>query len=95
MEETCYSWLGRTLSKIGQNTLQIYVMQRLLLETIISDIFSKIVKQMGYNPLSKNIILYNFIWTPMLCVIIVALLMKVSNMIRRKSLNINKVIFGS
>jgi hypothetical protein len=90
-----YSWLARTLSKIGQNTLQIYVMQRLFLETILSGIFSKIVNNIGYNPLSKNIIIYNFIWTPLLCIIIVAVLMKVSNIIKVKLPNINKVIFGN
>lgn len=57
---------------IGKKSLQLYLVQRLLVEYICGDLYVDLVGKLGYNPLIQNLYLYNIIITPLIaCAFIV------------------------
>ena len=80
------------LSKFGQKSLQIYVLQMIVLGSFSPLVYRKIVELCGTNFLINNMVLYNFVITPIIallaglcCLLIIYLFDK---------LKISKIIFG-
>lgn len=55
--------------------MQIYVLQRLLLETVFVVVYTKMVSEIGYNILDYNIVLYNMIWTLLIAICFLELIL--------------------
>ena len=83
----------KTLGEIGKYTLQIYVMQRVLLETVIAFGYLKIVSILGNNYLTQNTILYNFLWTPLISLLVLIMTMFIAKEIG-KNPKVSKILFG-
>ena len=80
--------------ELGQITLQVYVMQRLLLEEIFGGIYKVFVKYRGgQNPLLQNIELYNFLWTPIIGILHLLIIYKMIMLISRNH-KLNRWLFG-
>jgi len=79
--------------KLGQITLQIYVMQRLLLEEIFGGIYKILANGGGQNILLQNVRLYNFVWMPVIGIFNLLILYSVVMLIRRNH-RLNRCLFG-
>ncbi|MEE3325234.1 MAG: acyltransferase family protein [Methanosphaera sp.] len=82
------------ISNVGQNTLQIYVLQALILERIFSMIYAKITLTIDSNLLAKNMVLYNFVWTPLLTIILLVVFMVIISFMKKRLPKFSKFIFG-
>lgn len=83
----------KLLGEIGRYTLQIYVIQRTLLETIMYFGYLKIVSILGKNYLIHNLFLYNFFWTPLISILVLVIIMLIAKKIGKKP-KLSKVLFG-
>lgn len=81
------------IAKLGVLSLHIYVMQRILLEYIVSKYYDLFIKKIGYNILAENIILYNFVITPLIALIFAVVLGLIAESIN-KNKRVNLVLFG-
>lgn len=86
--------LGLIFGKLGQVTLQIYVLQRILLEEMCGKAYRLFVDYRGENPLVKNVHCYNMILAPLLSSIFLLLIYKFIALIKRRS-NLYRLLFGS
>lgn len=68
---------------LGKNTLQIYVMQRIVVEQFIAKMYAFIAKSEGTNVLTKNSLLYDLVVTPILAILTGFLLLRISQVISR------------
>lgn len=84
--------VGSKLKVIGQYSLNIYVMQRLILEICIGKIFEKIVITTGINYLAKNVILF-YVATFFFALVLVMACIKISEMIEKNRV-LGKILFG-
>ena len=81
-----------TLSRLGENSLQIYCLSIPLLSVYLPYIFQKCMEPFGYNLLAENWVLYNLIFTPLLAVGYCAALLAVTRLL--KKFRIHKLLFG-
>lgn len=82
----------KILSAFGKNSLQIYILQKIVVEYYLPLFYSKICELSGVNFLIKNMPLYSFVISPIIgilvggcCLIILKLFEKIK---------LNKIIFG-
>ena len=59
----------------GKYSLSLYLMQCFLMTGVISTIVDAVSKRIGYNPLIKNMIIYNFAITPLVAFLYMAIMM--------------------
>lgn len=78
---------------VGNNTLQIYVLQRLLLETVFAVAYTKMVSEIGYNILDYNIVLYNMIWTLLIAICFLELILFMVKKIKKIWI-VSTILFG-
>lgn len=86
------SQVQQFLKRIGKFTLEIYVMQRLILEIVLAKGFQKLVSVLGRNFIAENTLIY-YSATLVFSVILVSLLAYVAERIERNKL-LGRVLFG-
>ena len=59
-------WLVKALAKLGENSLQIYILSVPLLSGYLPVVYEKAMQVFGRNVLAENMLLYNFLFTPLL-----------------------------
>lgn len=91
MGESCKVW--SFWGNIGQYTMQIYVMQSFVLSTIINLLYIKVTSDIGYNILAQNMVLYNFVWTPLISALLMAVFTTVAECVGKKP-KLSKMLFG-
>ena len=84
--------LFQKLESIGQFSLQIYLMQILVLERIATEVYQMVVDKLGYNPLTFNIILFD-LFTFLIALIFIIFLLLVSKGLKKISW-LHKILFG-
>lgn len=80
------------LETMGKYSLQIYLVQKLLLEFLGNRIMSLIVQKVGYNPLTVNMKAYNFIFTPIIMILYAITIICVIKIVEK--MNLSKILFG-
>ena len=83
---------AKWLEIMGKYSLQIYLVQKLMLEFLGNRIMSLIVQKLGWNPLTTNIHVYNFILTPIIAVLYASVIICVIKIIEKMKLS--KILFG-
>ena len=87
----------KNLSKLivngGRRSLDIYVMQRVLVETIIANAFVNIVDSIGENYLTSNLLCYNFVITLLFALICYIFLLGISTVLNKNAV-VSFVLFG-
>lgn len=77
----------------GRHSLDIYVMQRILLEFIIERAYSKMVNTIGFNFLTSNTLLFSCVITPICALLCFILLSLLSRKIEKNKM-LDLVLFG-
>lgn len=80
------------IQKAGRYSLQIYLVQKVALEFVGNRGMSAVVKILGFNPLTKNMLLYNALFTPIIALLYACIIVRIVEMISRS--NKSKWIFG-
>lgn len=62
------NFLDKYIYPLGQYTLQIYVLQRIMVELIGGWVCNKVVAIVGYNPLMPNLAVFDFVFAPIIAV---------------------------
>lgn len=84
--------LAEWLETIGKYSLQIYLLQKVILEFLGNRTMSLIVQKLGWNPLTTNIHIYNFILTPIITVLYAISIVFIIKIIEKMKLS--KLLFG-
>ena len=86
--------LFRLFGKLGQVTLQVYIIQRVLLEEIFGEICKTYISYLGgVNPITKNVYLYNFLLTPMIGLVHLIIIYKLIWWIKKHK-KFDRYLFG-
>ncbi len=91
----CYKkskFLCGYISHLGQISLQIYVVQHLLLEIIFRNIYISICNNVGYSILQTNMVLFNFVYSILIAVVFSIIILLFTMCLNK--LKISKVFFG-
>ena len=80
------------LSRLGENSLQVYCLSVSLLSGYLPHIIHKCMEPFGYNLLAENWVFYNLVFTPLLAAIYCAGLLAVVKLLRKAG--IHTLIFG-
>lgn len=80
------------LSKVGGKSLQMYALSVSLLSSWLNIIYAEVIKFAGYNILAHNMILYNFVYTPILSILYLLVIYLLIRLIEKSKLS--KVLFG-
>ena len=75
--------LTDTIELCGRHTLEIYLMQRIVLEKVIALVYKKTVMHTGVNLLMNNRFVFDLIVTPVIAVLITIMLVKIAKMLSR------------
>lgn len=84
--------LVTAISRLGENSLQIYCLSVSLLSGYLPILLRVIMKPYGFNVLAANWSIYNLVFTPLLSILYCAGLYLLVHMLRK--LNIHSYIFG-
>jgi len=85
-------WLVKALAKLGENSLQIYILSVPLLSGYLPVVYEKAMQIFGRNVLAENMLVYNFLFTPLLTADVGAGLYLVVQLLRKWKLH--GLIFG-
>lgn len=80
------------LSRLGENSLQVYCLSISLLSGYLPHIIRKCMEPFGYNLLAENWVFYNLVFTPLLAAIYCAGLLAVVKLLRKAG--IHTLLFG-
>lgn len=90
-----YRWRNLVLwgffARLGQYSLQIYILQRVLLELLLSRGYQKMVEVIGYNPVEENMVLFTWGYSPLISMAGVILLYGIARYILRG--NVSVILF--
>ena len=78
---------------MGEISLQIYMLQKIIIEIIGVRVYENICEILGYNPLIQNISVYDYIITPIIALILAIFLAVLISIIRKNS-RLSKILFG-
>ena len=85
--------LSLSLSKVGEKSLQIYALSVSLLSFWLNKLYSYVViKIFGYNILTQNIYLYNFVFTPLIAIAYLLSIYFIIKIFER--IKFSKILFG-
>lgn len=85
--------LGQAISRIGQKSLQIYCISVSLLSSFLPKFYSLFCERIvGHNLFAQNMVLYNFLFTPLIAIGYAAVLYYLIRLLEKTK--ISKVIFG-
>ena len=84
--------LIKALSRMGENSLQIYCLSEPLLSGYLPHVYRKLMDPFGGNLFAENMTVYNFVLTPVLAVAYAVLLYSLVLLLRRVKLH--SLIFG-
>jgi len=95
-------WLGerirpadavlKALAQLGRNSLQMYCLSAPLLSGYLPHLYAKIMEPFGCNLFAKNMVIYDFVFTPLAAVAWSAMLYCAVVMLKKTKLH--KLIFG-
>ena len=75
------------VEKVGQHSLQIYLLQRILLENLGYYVAQIIFLNIGYNPLILNIQIYNLLITPLIATSYACIILYIINVFNKLKLS--------
>ena len=78
---------------LGQHTLEIYIMQRVVLERYVAGLYQTAVAYIGKNMIAENRLIYDLFFTLFSAVLLGTLLLKISNAVSKYP-RINRILFG-
>ncbi len=80
--------------KLGEKSLQVYILQKIILEFWLNNIYSKIIEDFnsGVNVLSGNMLLFNWIITPLIAVSVGIVCLLFAKLLEKSK--ISNLIFG-
>ena len=84
--------LSKGIGKIGEKSLQIYILSIIFLSDYLPDVYGKIKELVGYNVLAQNTILYNFVYTLLLAVAYSFILYFINRVLEK--IKVSKILFG-
>lgn len=84
--------LSRMFGNLGQATLQIYIIQRVLIEEIFGEL-CKMILPYGGGVITKNPYLYNFVLTPVVGFVHLLIICKIIKRIKKYD-KLNRYLFG-
>lgn len=87
-------WKGvrRTFGKLGEKSLQVYTLSVIFLSMYLPHIIRFVVNRAGYNFMTQNIWLYDFVYMPLLAALYAAALLGICRLLEK--MKISKVLFG-
>lgn len=80
------------IGEIGKKSLQIYLIQKILIEFFSNRVMSNIVQKIGYNPLTKNMIAYNWVITPAISIVYIVIILYIIWILNK--IKLSKILFG-
>lgn len=80
------------IGEIGKKSLQIYLIQKILIEFFSNRVMSNIVQKIGYNPLTKNMIAYNWVITPAISIVYIIIILYIIWILNK--IKLSKILFG-
>lgn len=84
-ERKNYFFLMSIFERAGRYSLQIYILQRIFVELIITKFYTLFVEKSGSNPVISNVILFTYIWSILLTLFWLVLIYYTSKSIMKKS----------
>ena len=84
--------VGKCFSELGKISLQVYVVQHILLEMMFREIYIIICENLGYNVLQSNMMIFNFVYSVLIAIVFSFIIWGFTYILNK--LNINKLIFG-
>ena len=84
--------ISKPVSALGIKSLQIYCMSTSLLSFWLPEIYNKLCSMTGSNFFASNVIIYNFIFTPLLAIVYATGIYYVVMFMEK--IKISKIIFG-
>ena len=84
-ERKNYFFLMNIFERAGRYSLQIYILQRIFVELIITKFYTLFVEKSGSNPVLSNVILFTYIWSILLTLFWLVLIYYTSKSIMKKS----------
>ena len=81
------------LWSLGQHTLEIYIMQRIVLERSISRLYQIVIAHIGRNVLAENRLCYDLLFSLSCAVLLGIFLLKVAKVISKYP-KVNRLLFG-
>ena len=85
--------LGHAISRIGQKSLQIYCLSLSLLSSFLPKLYSLFCEKIvGQNLFAQNMVLYNFLFTPVIAIGYAVVLYYLIRLLEKTK--ISKVVFG-
>ena len=85
-------WLLKAFSRMGENSLQIYCLSEPLLSGYLPHLYRKLMEPFGCNLFAGNMVVYNFVLTPLLAVAYAVLIYCLVLLLRKVKLH--SFIFG-
>ena len=61
--------LSLGFSKIGEKSLQIYALSSSFLSFYLAPVYKRVAAHVGYNFLAHNMVVYDFVYTPLIAII--------------------------
>ena len=86
------SLIVKYIERLGQKSLQIYILQGLFLSTYYAAVYSRIVIFFERNIVSENMLVYNCVYTPALALLCSVALLWMIELLEKY--NISKILFG-
>ena len=83
----------KLLRSLGQHTLEIYIMQRIVLERLISKLYQIVIAHIGRNVLAENRLCYDLLFSLPCAVLLGIFLLKVTEVISKYP-KVNGLLFG-
>ena len=83
----------RKIAGFGAMSLQIYVMQKIAVEYLAVGCWAKIISVLGFNPLTENTVLYDWVFTLLLALIGCEILYQITLLVKKKTM-LSKILFG-
>lgn len=83
----------RKIAGFGAMSLQIYVMQKIAVEYLAVGCWAKIISVLGFNPLTENTVLYDWVFTLLLALIGCEILYQITLLVKKTTM-LSKILFG-
>lgn len=84
--------ITRLFENLGKKSLQVYTLSCIFLSNYLPAIYQRVVKLLGKNVLAENMMLYNFLFTPLLAIAYSVGLLLIIRIFEK--IKISKILFG-
>lgn len=86
------TFLAKVICKIGIVSLQVYVIQRCVVEYYYRVIYFQIMNNIGYNVMANNMIIYNLVYTPIMAILIISFIYLIIQLLKISKISV--ILFG-